>query len=108
MQRLVADISAASITRVLLNADSKITGGAPLLALFEKGPSNGRHRSASLCAAAESAPSRAFIGTDFSSHSTMTTITDIPLAISENEDRIGRVRSIRLLESERPVSMLSA
>jgi hypothetical protein len=35
----------------------------------------------------------------------MTTITDIPLAISENEDGIGRARSMRLIEPERPVSM---
>jgi len=92
-------------TRVRLLTFDRITGGAPLLALFEKGPSNSRHRSAPRLARQESAPGRRFISSRFFYHiSTVTAVIGIPIAIPENEDRIGSARSMRRMEPERTTS----
>jgi hypothetical protein len=43
-------------------------------------------------------PVAALSPADFSSHSTVTAVIDIPIAIPENEDRIGSGRSMQPIE----------
>ena len=90
-------------------------GGEPLLALFEKacperepkGPSNAYIVRPRFARQVRVRPVPALSTTDFSSHSTVTAVIDVPIAIPENEDRIGSARSMRLIEPQRTTSTLS-
>src|SRR5713101_4449886 len=48
------------------------------------------------------------ISQSLSSHSTVTAVIDIPIAIPENEDRIGSARSMHLIETDQTISTLSS
>ncbi|SRR6266851_1259394 len=50
---------------------------------------------------------RVGIEADFSSHSRVTAVIDMPIDILENEDRIGSARSMRLIEPNQTTSTLS-